>query len=86
MGGDDLNDAVLDDWVHLDDEVLVDEDDGADATESGEERDWRVLRQLLPHTPFLGIYGSGQMTLIADRPRLMQNSCVLALAGTPQET
>jgi len=42
MGGDDLNDAVLDDWVHLDDEVLVDEDDGADATESGEERDWRI--------------------------------------------
>ena len=51
----------------------------------GEERDWRVLRQLLPHTPLLGIDGSGQMTLIADRPRLMQNSCVLALAGTPQE-
>jgi len=42
MGGDELNDAVLDDWVHLDDEVLVDEDDGADATETGEQCDWRI--------------------------------------------
>lgn len=52
----------------------------------GEERDWQVLRDLLPHTPFLGIYGSGQMTSVARHPRLMQNSCVLALACTPQET
>lgn len=49
----------------------------------GEERDWQVLRELLPNMPFLGIYGSGQMSMVADRPRLMQNSCVLALAGTP---
>lgn len=48
----------------------------------GEERDWRVLRELLPGIPFLGIYGSGQMSMVANRPRLMQNSCVLALACT----
>lgn len=49
----------------------------------GDERDWQVLREQLPNVPFLGIYGSGQMATLAKRPRLMQNSCVLAIAGTP---
>ena len=39
IGGDELNDAVLDDWVHQEDD---DDGDDADAAEIGEERDWRI--------------------------------------------
>jgi hypothetical protein len=42
MGGDELNDAVVDHWAHLEDEIQVDEDEGADGAESGEDRDWRI--------------------------------------------
>lgn len=52
----------------------------------GEDRDWLVLREQLPSVPLLGIYGSGQMMPVGGQPRLMQNSCVLALACARQET
>ena len=48
----------------------------------GEDRDWLAIRDGLPGTPFIGVYGSGQVAPYGHANHLLQNAVTLALFHT----
>lgn len=50
----------------------------------GDDRDLACLREIFPHLPLIGAYGTGQMAPVArGGNRLLQNAVVSALISQP---